>query len=287
MALPSSETIGVGGVRLDLLDEGSFRLDGGAMFRVVPKLLWERTCPPDALNRIGLAMRPLLVRTPGRTVLIDCGIGPERRDAKMTDQLAIEAGAGVEAGLTRLGLAPSDVDLVVLTHLHFDHAGGLTRLDADGQERLRFPNARVVAQKIELDDSRDDCPLCRGSYRTGDTRLVQEAGLLDLVEGDGEVAPGVRLEVTGGHTRAHQLVRIEADGETIVFWGDLIPTAAHLRPHYVMALDLYPRDCWAKKAALVPRAVEEGWVQVFYHDLHTPIGRAHPDGRSYRVEALG
>jgi len=291
---PGPRTLRLGDVRLDLLDDGEFRLDGGAMFRVVPKVLWERTCPPDERNRIRLAMRPLLVRVPvsgapgrERVILVDCGIGAERRDAKMTDQLAIAPGVGLEASLAALGLGPGDVDLVVLTHLHFDHAGGLVRPDSDGGERLRFPNARVIAQRLELEDSRDDCPLCRASYRADDTRAVREAGLLELVAGDGEVAPGVRVEVTGGHTRAHQLVRIEAGGEAVVFWGDLIPTAAHLRPHYVMALDLDPRQAWARKAALVPRAADEGWIGVFYHDLHTPLGRVLRDGRGYRVEPVG
>ncbi len=283
----SPNSFSSGGYRFDLLDDGHFRLDGGALFRVVPKVLWERDCPPDERNRIDLALRPLLVRTPGgETVLIDCGIAPERRGAKMTDQCAIQPGPGVEAGLAALGLTPEDVDAVVLTHLHFDHAGGLVRREG-GQDALRFPRARVLVQQDELTDAAEDCPLCRASYRADDLALPRSQGRLEALRGDAEPFAGVHLEVTGGHTRAHQRVRIATGDETVVFWGDLIPTAAHLRPQYVMALDLYPRDCWAAKERLLPQAVEEGWIHVFYHDPRAPLGRVVAEGRGFRVVPLG
>lgn len=272
----------LGETRLDLLDEGRFRLDGGAMYRVVPKALWERKSPADDRNRIQMAMRPLLVRAGEEVILIESGIGPERRDAKFSDQCAIEPGPGIEAGLSELGLDASSITKVVLTHMHFDHGGGL--LDANGG--LRFPNATIVVQKDELEDSAEGCPLCRASYVEVDYAPIEEAHRFEVVEGDCEIAPGVKLEVTGGHTRAHQIARVEAGGETAVFWGDLIPTHLHLRPHYVMAYDLYPRDSWEAKRRLVPQAVEEGWFNIFYHDPEAPLGRAVADGRSYRIEPL-
>jgi glyoxylase-like metal-dependent hydrolase (beta-lactamase superfamily II) len=271
----------LGDARVDVLDGGTFRLDGGAMFRVVPRALWEKVAPPDALNRIALAMRPLLVRVAGRTVLVETGIGPEKRDATFSERIALRAGPPLEEQLASLGVAPEQVDTVVVTHLHFDHAGGLVRQDG----RPRFPRAKVVVQQDELDDAAADCPLCKASYVKDDW-----AGLADLlapVSGDAEVAPGVRVARTGGHTRGHQVVHVEGGGAHLVFWGDLLPTAAHLRPHWVMAYDLFPMDAWAAKRDLLPRALEEGWVHALYHEPGPGLGRLVQDGRDPRLVAVG
>lgn len=255
--------------RVDLLDGGSLALDGGAMFRVVPRALWERLMAPDERNRVRLAMRPMLVRTGGRALLVDTGIGPERRDAAFADRVGLAPARPLEEQLADLGLSPGDVDLVVLTHLHFDHAGGLLR--ADGAPR--FPRARVVVQRQELEDAGAECPLCKASYVQDDWRPLLDR--IDLLDGDAEVAPGVRVERTGGHTRGHQVVRVQgAPGAPgVVFWGDLVPTAAHLRPHWVMAFDLYPVEAWEKKRDLLAPAIEQGWVHALYHEPVTPLGR--------------
>lgn len=283
MGEPSSKTaLRLGDVQLDLLDEGVFRLDGGAMFRVVPRVLWERQHAPDPLNRIRLAMRPLLIRTGGRTILVDAGIGPDRRDPTFAERLGIEPGPGVRGGLEALGVSPAEVDTVILTHLHFDHGGGL--VDAAGE--LCFPNAQVVVQSDEWTDAHDDCPLCRGSYVATDYAALEAAGKLEVIEGDAEIAPGVSVLVTGGHTRAHQIVKVQSQGQTAVAWGDLIPTAAHLRPHYVMAFDLYPRQAYEAKRDLLAQALEEDWVHVLYHEPARPFGRVRPEGKGYAVEEL-
>jgi glyoxylase-like metal-dependent hydrolase (beta-lactamase superfamily II) len=267
-------------VRVDLLDGGSLRLDGGAMFRVVPRALWEKVAPPDAQNRVGLAMRPLLVRTKSSTIVVDTGLGPERRDAAFLERLAARPGPPLEEQLAALGVAPDEVDRVVLTHLHFDHAGGLLR--ADG--RPRFPRARVAVQRHELQDAGADCPLCRASYVQDDWRAID----FDLLDGDAELTPGVRVLRTGGHTRAHQVVRVDGGDETLMAWGDLVPTAAHLRPHWVLGYDLYPVDAWTAKEALLPPAIAAGWLHVLYHEPERPLGRLVPtaDGRDHRVEPL-
>ncbi len=276
-------TLQLGDTRVDLLDGGGLALDGGAMFRVVPRALWEKVAPPDERNRVRLAMRPLLVRAPGRVVLVDAGIGPERRDAGFADRVGIVPAAPLDDQLAALGVAADDVDLVVLTHLHFDHAGGLLR--ADGAPR--FPRARLVVQRQELEDAGAECPLCRASYVADDWRPLVER--MDLLDGDAEVAPGVRVERTGGHTRGHQVVRVQPDpgAPGVVFWGDLVPTAAHLRPHWVMGFDLHPVEAWEKKRDLLGPAIEQGWVHALYHEPTTPFGRivASRDGREQRVEA--
>lgn len=274
----------IGGIRADLLDAGSIRLDGGAMFRVVPRPLWEPFLPPDGRNRVRLGMRPLLLRTGDTTVLVDAGAGlAMHRDARTADRLGLETGVGLEAGLLALGVAPDQVDLVVLTHLHFDHVGGL--IGPGGSPR--FPRAKVVVQRADLEEARSDCPLCRASYAPADLGVLEAAGLLAPIEGDAQVAPGVTAQVTGGHTRAHQLVRIEGGGRTLVCWGDLLPTRAHLQPHWVTGYDLYPVESWRAKSRLVPQAAAGGWISLLYHDPESPLGRIAADGKGWRWEPLG
>jgi glyoxylase-like metal-dependent hydrolase (beta-lactamase superfamily II) len=267
----------VGDLELLVLDAGTFRLDGGAMFRVIPRVLWENRCPPDEKNRILLAMRPVLVRAlDGSWVLVESGIGAARRDAKFKDMFDVRETKPLEASLAEVDVRPEQISKVVVSHMHFDHIGGV----------LPFTKAQLVVQKGELEDAYAGCDLCKASYVEPDWKALKDAGRLVTVDGDAEIAPGISVTRTGGHTRAHQIVRFESKGEKGVFWGDLVPTGAHLRAHYVMAYDLYPVACWQAKKELVPRAVEERWLNVFYHDPVTPFGRIHPDGRDFRVEAV-
>lgn len=275
--------LALGDVRIDLLDAGSIRLDGGALFRVVPRPLWEPLLPPDERNRVRLGLRPLLIRSGGRTVLVDAGVGPAmHHDARAADRLGLEAGQGLEAGLAAAGVAPGEVDLVVPTHLHFDHVGGL--IGPGGAPR--FPRARVLVQRADLEEARSDCPLCRASYAPADLGVLEAAGLLAPIDGDAEVAPGVRVEVTGGHTRAHQLVRVASGGQTLVCWGDLLPTRAHLQPQWVTGYDLYPVESWRAKARLIPQAAAEGWLSLLYHEPGAPLGRIAAEGKGWRWEPL-
>ena len=278
----------LGELELCLLDAGTFRLDGGAMFRVVPRALWEKRCPPDAQNRILMAMRPLLVRAgDGSWVLVETGIGARRREPKFIDMFDVHEGAGLAASLAEAGVRPDEISKVVVTHMHFDHIGGVVVAGPDGRSRLaQFPNARLVVQKGEFEDAYAQCDLCKASYVEDDWKLLRESGKLDVIDGDVEVAPGIRVQVTGGHTRAHQIVRFSSGGREGVFWGDLIPMAAHVRPHYVMAYDLYPVAVWEAKKELVERAVSERWLNVIYHEPTTPFGTLCKDGRDFRVEAI-
>ncbi|MBI3724263.1 MBL fold metallo-hydrolase [bacterium] len=279
----------IGGIEVFLLDAGTFRLDGGAMFRVVPKVIWEKRCPADSQNRILLGMRPLLVRAEdGSWVLVESGIGARRRDPKFIEMFDVREGEGLLASLARADVKPEEISKVVVTHMHFDHVGGVVEAPegTKGPRLHRFPNAKLVVQRGELEDSGAGCDLCKASYVQDDWKALADAGSLEVVDGDREIAPGVRVEKTGGHTRHHQIVRFSSGGEEGVFWGDLIPTSAHIRPHYVMAYDLYPIECWEKKKELVERAVSGKWVSVFYHDPVSPLGRVARDGRDFKVEEV-
>ena len=245
-------------------------LDGGAMFGVVPKPLWERRAPADARNRIRLSMRPLLVRG-DRTLLIDAGVG-EKMDAKSVEIYAIDRTPTVGQGLAAAGLGEADVDLVLASHLHFDHAGGFTRRDPSGAVAPVFPRARYLARTAEFEDATHPNERNRASYLTENYVPLADAGLLDLIPGDATIMPGVRVVRTGGHTMHHQIVYIESGGRTAVFAADLIPTTAHIDNAWVMGFDLYPMDTLAFKRTFIREAIDREYLIFFEHDPDIAAG---------------
>lgn len=283
MGTPS---LAVGAFTLTPVPDGFFRLDGGAMFGVVPKPLWERTSVPDGRNRIRLAMRPWLVRGGGRTILIDAGAGG-KLEAKTADIYGFDGVPALDQSLSAAGVSPADVDLVIASHLHFDHAGGFTSRGPDGRVRPHFPNARYVIRRGEWDDARAPHERNRASYFPENYEPLAEARCLDLVDGDGEVAPGIRLRRTGGHTAHHQMIEI-GDGERkAVFVADLLPTTGHLPLPYIMAYDLYPMETLAFKRAFLHEAVERGHLILFEHDPDVAAGYLrHVSGRLHVERAL-
>jgi glyoxylase-like metal-dependent hydrolase (beta-lactamase superfamily II) len=254
----------VGDFELIPLLDGYFRLDGGAMFGVVPKTLWERRAPADERNRITMAMRPLLVRSE-RLMIIDAGCG-DKMDAKSADIYGFDRRESLDVTMARAGVRAEDIDIVLASHLHFDHAGGFTARDASGAVRPRFPNARYLVNHGEFEDATHPHERNRASYFAENYVPLQEAGVLDLTADGQVVAPGIRVQRTGGHTRCHQIVYVESGGKTAVFAADLIPTTAHVDVPWIMAYDLYPMETLEFKRAFVAEAIEREYIVFFEHD---------------------
>jgi glyoxylase-like metal-dependent hydrolase (beta-lactamase superfamily II) len=282
-ASPLSRSTTVGSIRIHALDAGSLKLDGGAMFGAVPKPLWERRIPADERNRIPLAMRCLLVEAPQALVLVDTGLG-NKESAKFLDIYRVSnsavSGKGaptrLEDAIRHAGFEPSDVDVVVNTHLHFDHAGGNTFVDASGTVGVSFPKARHVVQRHELDFARSRNERIRASYLAHNFEPVVDAGLWDLVDGETQVTEGVRVLPTPGHIPHHQSVLIESDGQVACVLADVCPTTAHLPLPWIMGYDLEPLVTLESKRGLWARALEDDWLLVFEHDPVTPWGRLDP-----------
>ncbi len=279
-------TFSIGALRCHTLEGGLQRLDGGAMFGVVPRPLWEKRAPPDARHRIPLGLRCLLIEHPDGPVLVDTGVG-DKEDARFHDIYGIENAGDpgptlLEDALAEAGVAPADIRLVINTHLHFDHAGGNTRianLDApilDSAEfgaELTFPNATYVVQRGELEFARHTNERTRASYLPKNFEPVSIANRWRLFNGDGEVLPGISLRLTPGHVPHHQCVVVRDGGETAIFLADLVPTAAHLPLPWIMGYDLEPLRTLESKRSVVEEAVARGWWLIFEHDPVTALAR--------------
>jgi glyoxylase-like metal-dependent hydrolase (beta-lactamase superfamily II) len=266
------------------LVDGYFRLDGGAMFGVVPKPLWEKRAPADEQNRIQVALRPLLVRGE-RTLIIDAGIG-SKMDEKSRRIYGIDRSRTLEQSLAECGLAPADIDIVVATHLHFDHAGGFTTRDASGVISPTFPRARYVIRRGEWDAALHPHERNRASYLQENFAPLADAGAVDFIDDDGPIMQGVRVQRTGGHTMDHQIVILESGGRTAVFAADLIPTTAHVEEPWIMSYDLYPMDTLAFKRAFLREAIEREYLIFFEHDPAIAAGFIRErEGRKF-VEGL-
>ncbi|MBN2538257.1 MBL fold metallo-hydrolase [candidate division WOR-3 bacterium] len=268
---------------MEPLSDGFFGLDGGAMFGVVPRVLWRQKNPPDANNRILLALRPLLIRTGDAVVVVDTGVG-DKYGPKFNEMFNVDHRVGLRQSLADHGVEPEAVTHVVLTHLHFDHAGGATRLDPAGRPVPTFPNARHLVQEQEWHDATHPNRRTRGSYREDDFRPLQAAGLVELIDGDVEPLPGIRLVRTGGHTRGHQIVLVESSKQFDVYWADLVPTTTHLNVPYIMGYDLYPLETMDCKEAMLGRAADEGWTCWFEHDPAVAAARVAREGDRFAVE---
>jgi glyoxylase-like metal-dependent hydrolase (beta-lactamase superfamily II) len=267
-----------GGVRISVLNAGSVWLDGGAMFGVVPRPLWERERAPDERGRIRLALNVLLIEDGRQRILVDTGCGTEW-DPKSRDIYNIQARTPRQF-LEDAGLTPDRIDLVVNTHLHFDHAGGNLETDGRGQRVPAFPNARYVIQRGELDFARRRNERTRASYLEPLYEPLAAAGRFRKAEGRVQLTRSLFLEPAPGHTPHMQIVRVSTPERTVAFMADLVPTASHVPYAWIMAYDVEPLATLASKRRLLPQAAREGWLLVFQHDAELPVGvLEEQDGR--------
>ena len=268
----------LGNWQLDTVSGGELWLDGGAMFGVVPKPLWNKQQPADDANRIRLRTNCVLARDGAQTVLIDTGYGG-KNSPKEQEQMRLAADEPLVASLAALGVAPDEIQTVLFSHLHFDHAGGGVRKEADGGLRPTFPRATYVAARGEWEAATSGAPELRGAYPLHNLTPLKEAGQLRLVEDGEEVAPGLRVHRTGGHTRGHHVAVFRSLGETAVYLGDICPTHSHFPSLWCMAYDTHPLLTRRRKPELLGRAADENWIVLFDHDPHFAGGRVARDER--------
>lgn len=275
-----------GDYRVEIIPDTEFRLDGGAMFGVVPRNLWSKVCPPDDQNRISLNMNCAYLQTESEKILIETGIGDKwlpkhismygiSRTRTLTDSL--RAIAGVE---------PEEISIVINTHLHFDHAGGNTTVNADGRIVPTFPNARYFVSRAELEHAGNPSERDRASYLPENWLALRDSGQLEVKDSDYEVVPGLQMETHPGHNRSMQCWRLNRGNEILFGFSDLVPTRAHVAFSWIMGYDLYPLETLEAKKRLLPQAVRERWNCLFYHDPEAPLCRIVVEERKLRAEPL-
>jgi glyoxylase-like metal-dependent hydrolase (beta-lactamase superfamily II) len=284
---PLVESRLVGGLKIHALQAGGQKLDGGAMFGVVPKPLWERRIPADERNRIPLGMRCILVEHDDGLVLIDCGAG-NKENERFLDIYGIQnQGAdgrtALEDALAKLNYTTDDIAIVIDSHLHFDHGGGNTYRDEAGVVRPTFAKARYVVQRGELEYASHTNERTAASYFAHNFVPIAEAGLFDLVEGEKQIVPGITVLPTPGHVPFHQGILLESKGERAFFLGDLVPTAAHLPLPWIMGYDVEPLVTLETKRRTLARALKEEWLMIFEHDSVHAWGRLAHDGKAYQL----
>jgi glyoxylase-like metal-dependent hydrolase (beta-lactamase superfamily II) len=286
----------IGGLRCHTLEGGLQRLDGGAMFGVVPRPLWSKRIAPDERHRIPLAMRCLLVEHPDGLVLVDTALGNKEDDKFLgiygVENTGLEGATQLEDALAVAGFLPTDVRWVINTHLHFDHAGGNTTLDPELENdprrhvRPTFPNATYLVQRGELEFARHTNERTRASYLPHNFEPIAAANRWRLLEGDGEVLPGISVRLTPGHVPWHQAVLVEDRGETAAFVADLMPTAAHLPLPWIMGYDLEPLRTLESKRALLRDAERGGWRLIFEHDPTIASGLLVAEGKGFGLREI-
>ena len=260
----------VGKVDVRVISDGQVRLDGGSLFGVVPRTLWRTLVAIDRKNRATIGLNCLLVRTGDKNILVDTGVGA-KHPARRRALFAMAAGHLMQ-GLKQHGLEASDIDVVVLTHLHFDHAGGATQL-VNGKLVPTFPKARYIVQQRDWAEATYTNDRTRPAYFADDFLPLEQHGVLELVDGEADIAPNVRVRRTGGHTAGHQMVLVHSEGEYLACLGDVFPTHHHLRPHWVTAWDGYPMDTVAAKRDVLTQAERENWRLMFGHGTQQLAGQ--------------
>lgn len=276
----------IGEFEITAVSDGRFKLDGGSMFGVVPKVIWNKLNKSDGTNRITLGLNSLLVCGCGKNIIIDTGIGIKPLP-EFSELYELKRKSSLFEKLSAKGLTADDIDIVILSHLHFDHCGGNTVFDGSGGVVPAFPNARYYVQRGEWEAALKEGAESQASYLLENFVPLDEAGQVEFLEGDAEIIPGISVKVTGGHTQYHQIVFVDSGERRAVYWADLVPTCSHIKTPYIMGYDLYPMTTAEQKRKWIPKAAEGGWVSVFVHDPRVAIGIIHEENeKKYRVEML-
>ena len=272
----------IGGYELNSVETGWFALDGGAMFGVVPRALWQRKIEPDEKGRIGLALRALLIEEVegDRKIIVDTGIGQKWDEESSAIYAVDHSRLELERGLMARGLKTEDITDVLLTHLHFDHAGGATKRVGD-QVVPTFPNATYHVQKTNLEWAQNPTEKDRASYRAENFEPLLREGVLELVDGPGEWLPGIELILTNGHSQGLQLPHIHGPEGHVTYCADTIPTSVHVPTPWVMAYDNFPLTTMEEKKTILQRALEEDWILFFEHDPFGPAARVEQKKRGF------
>ena len=273
-----------GDFTLDIVKECTFRLDGGAMFGVVPKVLWNKVSAADEANRILLACNLLVITTPAGRVLVETGMG-DRWDEVNTQRYELKQLVDHRAVLDSIRVGNDEIDAVIISHLHFDHSGGAVRLQ-DGKLVPTFPNAKYYVQKGEWHLAHNANARARGSYRADDYDPLQAHGNLAIIDGDTQIVPGVWAKVTGGHTSHHQVIMFESQGLKGVFFADIMPTRSHVQPPWVMGYDHFPLESCDVKNHYLRKVADEGWLVVFDHDPDIPWGQVEIVDQKFNFRPL-
>jgi len=254
------EVVAMMSTAVKIISDGVIKMDGGSMFGQVPKVAWESSVVTDRKNRMTLGLNCLLLQVAGQNVLVDTGTG-----SKEIDQDFGLVPSRLLKGLKGVGLTPKDVSAVVLSHLHFDHSGGCTRLDRTGKLVTTFPKAKYYVQRACWDEACNPNERCQGSHRSENFLPIEERGQLELLDGDTEIMPGLNVIVTDGHALGHQIVMFQHGGERVVFLGDIVPTPHHLKMVAISAFDSSPEKTLEQKRDLLKQAEQQGWLLVFSH----------------------
>jgi len=263
----------LGDHRVEIIPDAEFKLDGGAMFGVVPRVVWERVCPADDLNRIRMNMNCLFIDTGTDRILVETGIG-EKWTPRQTEMYGIDRKKPFADSLFEItGCRPEDITIVINTHLHFDHAGGNTIGTRDASVRPQFPNARYLVSRSEFEHAQSPHERDRASYLSENWRPVIDSRQLELMPDTYEIVDGLTIEQVRGHSETMQTVRLDRGGQTLYGFADLIPMRHHVPLPWIAGFDLYPVETLAFKKRILPRAVEENWICLFYHDIDVPLCR--------------
>lgn len=275
----------LGNLQVFPIVENSFKIDGGAMFGVVPKIIWQKYLPADKDNFVTLDINLLLVKREDKNILIDAGIG-DALTKKHKEMYGVEKSSNLDRSLDNLGLAPEDIDIVILSHLHADHSAGTVKSSEDGKRGPHFSNALHYVQEKEWEDAINPDERTATAYFIENLMLLKENDLLRLVDGEKEILPGVKVSNSHGHTQGHQIVLLDGEKEKIIYAADIIPTTAHLRIPYVASVDLYPKETMQFKKKLIRKCIKEDWMLAFDHDVNVKLCRLKQENGKVSFEKI-